>query len=157
MRTFKQLLLSISFVLFTSLSVQAQKIIQPEEISAKSLSNIFDAALIDVTLEEAEYIKVKNVYEYFVDYDPKGRYVTFSASFSLNPDAKPTDVTELLNIINKEVALIKAYTNEDYTAITYIYYFWTDGGFTAKSLVGSLKLVDAALTLCLDKDTKGVL
>ena len=53
--------------------------------------------------------------------------------------------------------MITAYTNEDHSTITYIYYFWTDGGFTAKSLVGSLKLVDAALDLSLEKDTKGLL
>lgn len=157
MKTIKKLLITLSIVCLTNLSLQAQKLIQPEEITVQSLSDIYDAALIDITVKDESYLKVKNMYEYFVDIDPKKRYITYSVSFSLNPDAKKEDVSELLNIINKDVALVKAYTNEDYSTITYFYYFWTDGGFTAKSLVGSLKLIDAALTLCVDKDTKGVL
>lgn len=157
MKTFKQLFLSLSFILFTSLSVQAQKVIQPNEITPEYLAEIFDAALLEVTGVEEDYIKVKDVFEYYVDIDAAKRYVSFSASFAFKSGSKKADISEFLNRINTEVALVKAYTNDDFTAITYIYYFWTDGGFTAKSLAGSLKLVDAALNLCLDKDTRGVL
>jgi hypothetical protein len=63
----------------------------------------------------------------------------------------------LLNIINKDVALVKAYTDEKFSSITYMYYFWTEGGFTARSAVSAVKLMDAAINLSLSKDEKGVL
>ena len=60
MRTFKQLLLSLSIILFTSASLNAQKVYQPEDITPQLLSESFDAALMNVTAVEEDYIKVRN-------------------------------------------------------------------------------------------------
>ena len=63
------------------------------------------------------------------------------------------DALELVNKLNAEVALIKVYYSESTNTITYFYYFWTEGGFTQKSLISSLLLYKTALDLSLDKDT----
>lgn len=145
------------FLLFSPSLGLSQKLIQAEELTPKFLKETFESAYIEVLEVADDYIQIKDFHKFYLDIDSKKRYVAISVSYKLAPEAKEADIAELLNIINRDVALIKAYTNETNDIITYSYSFWTNGGFTQKSLVSSIGIIKAALDLCLEKDTKGVL
>ena len=65
----------------------------------------------------------------------------------------PKQILELINKLNTDVALVKTFYTESSNTITFYYYFWTEGGFTQKSLIGSLRLYKLALDLSLQVDT----
>lgn len=152
MRTIKLTLVFIAFLL-TSFVSHAQKLVTANEVTPQFLKETFDNAYIEVLEVKDTYIKVKDTYTIFLDIDAKKRFVTLSGTYSIKAGANKTDVMNLVNKINSEVALIKVYYSESSNTITYYYYFWTEGGFTQKSLIGSLKLYKEALNLSLDKDT----
>ncbi len=151
------LIFSILFLFGFTANLNAQKLISPEELTPTFLKETFESLFIEVLETEETYISINNSYKFYLDIDEDKRFVLLNASFKLSDKATKENVRELLNIINSEVALIKAYSNDDFTSITYNYYFWTGGGFTKKSLFESANLMKAALNLCLDKDTKGIL
>ncbi|CCG54133.1 Hypothetical protein precursor [Flavobacterium indicum GPTSA100-9 = DSM 17447] len=152
MRTIKLTLVFIAFLL-TSFVSHAQKLVTANEVTPQFLKETFDNAYIEVLEVKDTYIKVKDTYTIFLDIDAKKRFVTLSGTYNIKAGANKTDVMNLVNKINSEVALIKVYYSESSNTITYYYYFWTEGGFTQKSLIGSLKLYKEALNLSLDKDT----
>lgn len=152
MRTIKLNLVFIAFLLASFVS-HAQKLVTANEVTTQFLKETFDNAYIEVLEVKDTYIKVKDTYTIFLDIDAKKRFVTLSGTYNIKAGANKTDVMNLVNKINSEVALIKVYYSESSNTITYYYYFWTEGGFTQKSLIGSLKLYKEALNLSLDKDT----
>lgn len=152
MRTIKLTLVFILF-LFTSFVAQAQKLVTSNEVTPQFLKETFDNAYIEVLEVKDTYVKVKDTYTIFLDIDAKKRFVTLSGTYNIKAGANKTDIMNLVNKINSEVALIKVYYSESSNTITYYYYFWTEGGFTQKSLIGALKLYKEALNLSLDKDT----
>lgn len=151
------LILGIFFLIFTPGLSLGQKLIQGESVTPKLLKETFENAYVEVLEVADDYIQIKDFHKFYLDIDSKKRYIIISTSYKLAEGAKPADISELLNIINKDVALLKSYVNDEKDIITYSYYFWTNGGFTQKSLVSSIGLFKAALDLCLEKDTKGVL
>lgn len=151
------LIFTILFILGFSLSSQAQNLIKPEELNSKLLKETFENLFVDVLETEETYIKIDDYYKYYLDIDADKRYILISSSFKLNDKASKENIMELLNIINRDVVLVRAYTSADYKTITYNYYFWIGGGFTMKSLYESINLMKAAMNLSLEKDTKGVL
>lgn len=152
MRTIKLTLVFILF-LFTSFVAQAQKLVTSNEVTPQFLKETFDNAYIEVLEVKDTYVKVKDTYTIFLDIDAKKRFVTLSGTYNIKAGANKSDIMNLVNKINSEVALIKVYYSESSNTITYYYYFWTEGGFTQKSLIGALKLYKEALNLSLDKDT----
>lgn len=147
--------LALLLVLFfsTSLMVNAQKLISSDELTPTFLKETFENAFIEVLEVKETYVKVKDVFSVFLDIDPKKRYVTLSGVYQVEEGAKKEEVYELMNKINTEVALIKIFYNEKTNTVSYYYYFYTEGGFTQKSLVYALKLYKDAITLSLQKDT----
>ncbi|MFM7897074.1 MAG: YbjN domain-containing protein, partial [Flavobacterium sp.] len=99
------------------------------------------------------YIKIKDVFSIYLDIDANKRFITLSGVYNLVEGTSKKDALELVNKLNAEVALIKVYYSESSNSITYYYYFWTEGGFTQKSLIGAVRLYKTALNLSLDKDT----
>ncbi|WP_374542568.1 YbjN domain-containing protein [Flavobacterium sp.] len=152
MRTIKLTLVFIAFLL-TSFVSHAQKLVTANELTPQFLKETFDNAYIEVLEVKDTYVKVKDTYTIFLDIDDKKRFVTLSGTYNIKAGANKSDIMNLVNKINSEVALIKVYYSETSNTITYYYYFWTEGGFTQKSLIGSLKLYKEALNLSLDKDT----
>lgn len=153
----KNLKLSSFFYLFVLLiSVQfatAQRLVNATEVTPAFLKETFDNAYIEVLEVKDTYIKVKNTYNVYLDIDANKRFITLSSVYNLVDGASKKDALELVNKLNTEVALIKTYYSESTNTITYYYYFWTDGGFTQKSLISSLRLYKTALDLSLEKDT----
>ena len=154
MKTLKLSSFFYLFVLFFSVQfATAQKLVNASEVTTSFLKETFDNAYIEVLEVKDTYIKIKNTYSVYLDIDANKRFVTFSSVYNLVEGTSKKDALELVNKLNAEVALIKTYYSESTNTITYFYYFWTEGGFTQKSLIGSLRLYKTALDLSLDKDT----
>ncbi|MDT8411687.1 MAG: hypothetical protein RQ875_04425 [Vicingaceae bacterium] len=147
--------LTLMLVLFflTGSVVNAQKLISADEVTPSFLKETFENAFIEVLEVKETYVKVKDVYSVFLDIDSKKRFITLSGVYQVVDGAKKHEVYELMNKINTEVALIKIFYNEKTNTVSYYYYFYTEGGFTQKSLVYALKLYKDAITLSLQKDT----
>lgn len=142
------------FMLFASVGSYAQRLVSEDELTTQLLKETFDNAYIEVLEVKDTYIKVKDVFTVYMDIDKNKRYVAFNSTYNLSDKATPTKALTLMNKLNAEVALIKSYYTESSNTITYYYYFWTEGGFTQKSLVSALKLYKSALNLSLEKDTE---
>lgn len=132
----------------------SQSLVTTDELSPSLLKETFESAYIEVLEVKDTYIKVKDVFTVYMDIDKSKRYVAFDSTYNLAEGTSPAKALALMNKLNAEVALLKAYYTESSNTITYYYYFWTDGGFTQKSLVSALKLYKTALNLTLEKDTE---
>lgn len=155
MKTLKLSSIIYLFVLFfVTTNSFSQKVINANEVTPAFLKETFDNAYIEVLEVKDTYIKVKDVYTIYLDIDANKRFVTLSGVYNLVEGTNKRDALDLVNKLNAEVALIKVYYSESTNTITYYYYFWTEGGFTQKSLIGALRLYKTALNLCIEKDTK---
>ena len=154
MKTLKLLSVVYLFALFLiTTNSYSQKLINASEVTSSFLKETFDNAFIEVQEVKDTYIRVKDGYSIYLNIDANKRYITLSGVYNLVEGVSKKDALELVNKLNTEVALIKVYYSESTNSITYYYYFWTEGGFTQKSLIGALRLYKTALNLCLDKDT----
>ena len=154
MKTLKLSSIIYLFVLFfVTTNSFSQKVINANEVTPAFLKETFDNAYIEVLEVKDTYIKVKDVYTIYLDIDANKRFVTLSGVYNLVEGTNKRDALDLVNKLNAEVALIKVYYSESTNTITYYYYFWTEGGFTQKSLIGAVRLYKTALNLSLDKDT----
>ncbi len=154
MKMFKLSTVLCFFIMFASFGSFAQRVVSSDELTTQVLKETFENAYIEVLDVKDTYIKVKDVFTVYMDIDKNKRYIAFNSVYNLVEGTSPAKALALMNKLNAEVALIKAYYTESSNTITYYYYFWTDGGFTQKSLVSALKLYKTALNLSLDKDTE---
>lgn len=154
MKTLKLSSVVYLFVLFlASTNSFSQRLINANEVTPAFLKETFDNAFIEVQEVKDTYIKIKDVFSIYLDIDANKRFITLSGVYNLVEGTSKKDALELVNKLNAEVALIKVYYSESSNSITYYYYFWTEGGFTQKSLIGAVRLYKTALNLSLDKDT----
>lgn len=154
MKMFKLSTVLCLFMLFASFGSFAQRVVSADDLTPQLLKETFDNAYIEVLEVKDTYVKVKDVFTVYMDIDKSKRYIAFNSTYNLSDKATPAKALALMNKLNAEVALLKAYYNESSNTITYYYYFWTEGGFTQKSLIGALKLYKTALNLTLEKDTE---
>lgn len=154
MKMFKLSTVLCLFLLFASIGSFAQRVVSADDLTPQLLKETFDNAYIEVLDVKDTYIKVKDVFTVYMDIDKSKRYVAFNSTYNLVEGTSPAKALALMNKLNAEVALIKSYYTESSNTITYYYYFWTEGGFTQKSLVSALKLYKTALNLSLDKDVE---
>ena len=155
MKTLKLFSVVYLFALFLiTTNSYSQKLINASEVTSSFLKETFDNAFIEVQEVKDTYIKIKDVFSIYLDIDANKRFITLSGVYNLVEGTSKKDALELVNKLNAEVALIKVYYSESSNSITYYYYFWTEGGFTQKSLIGALRLYKTALNLCIEKDTK---
>ena len=154
MKTLKLSSVVYLFVLFLATTNSfSQRLINANEVTPAFLKETFDNAFIEVQEVKDTYIKIKDVFSIYLDIDANKRFITLSGVYNLVEGTSKKDALELVNKLNAEVALIKVYYSESSNSITYYYYFWTEGGFTQKSLIGTVRLYKTALNLSLDKDT----
>ncbi len=154
MKTLKLSSVVYLFVLFLATTNSfSQRLINANEVTPAFLKETFDNAFIEVQEVKDTYIKIKDVFSIYLDIDANKRFITLSGVYNLVEGTSKKDALELVNKLNAEVALIKVYYSESSNSITYYYYFWTEGGFTQKSLIGAVRLHKTALNLSLDKDT----
>ena len=154
MKTLKLSSVVYLFLLFlVTTNSFSQRLINANEVTPAFLKETFDNAFIEVQEVKDTYVKIKDVFSIYLDIDANKRFITLSGVYNLVEGTSKKDALELVNKLNAEVALIKVYYSESSNSITYYYYFWTEGGFTQKSLIGAVRLYKTALNLSLDKDT----
>lgn len=141
----------------TTANVKSQDLIPNSKVTVEYLSKLFTDAYYNINEKGDAYFVIKDGFPYYIDLDPTQRYVTMSIVFSLDDKFSKAEVYSLINKINKEIALIKCYSYDDSNKIAMYYYFWTEGGFTAKSLISSYKLFALAIDLALKKDTAKII
>lgn len=152
MKNLKQTAAIILFVMISNCG-WSQTITKPEELTTQYLKDSFENALITITEVKDTYIKVKDVFDYYVDIDPGKRFISFSASYPLVDGTAAPKAYELMNKLNTDIILIKSYYTPSTNTITCYYYFWTEGGFTRQNLLKAFKMMTPAMNLVLNKDT----
>lgn len=151
------LLKKAAFVLMLLISVvvvQGQKLIQPADITPELLKNICEDAAITVQETKDTYVKVKETFVIYLDIDKEKRFIYVNTSYPLVPGTTAEKALALMNKLNKEIILLKCYYNAEKNIIYYGYDFWTENGFTNRTLVNVIKMFSKAISLSLEKDTE---
>ncbi|MGK4567109.1 hypothetical protein [Flavobacterium sp. 3HN19-14] len=110
--------------------------------------------MITVVETKDDYIKTKDIFDFYVDIDKQNRFVSFSGSFLLVDGVSKQKALELVDKFNDEIIMVKSYYNETSNSISVYYYFWTEGGFTKQSMLKAYKMMNPAINLMLSKDTE---
>lgn len=143
---------TLLIALFISTLGFSQNYVDNSNLTTKNLSDIFERAFVEVLDVKDNYIQVKDIYKTFVDLDPNKRYISLSGNYALQPNLSKYEILEFINMLNTEVALVKAYYGESNNSINYIAYLWIEKGFTDATLIKTLKSYNLALDLILQKD-----
>ncbi len=147
----------VLMVLLFSNGLTAQTANKAEDLSVAFLKETFDNALITVLEVKDDYIKTKDVFDFYVDIDSSKRFVSFSGTFLLVDGVSKQKALELVDKFNAEIIMVKTYYNESSNSISVYYYFWTEGGFTKQSMLKSYKMMNLAINLMLNKDTDKIM
>lgn len=134
----------------------ADDIILPENLSKEMLLSLFQAAYMDVSLDEDGDLVVKDTYRQFVflDNDEK-RYVQLVSMFRSNPDATLEAKLAYANRVNDEIVFVRASVT-DKGGFCFDYYIPIQGGITKSAIVFALRRFASALKTALGRDTENV-
>ena len=135
------------------LAVNAQKLILPAEITPDLLKNICEDAAIKVDETKDTYLKVTETFTIFLDINKDKKFIYLNTSYPLVEGTTPLQAYTLMNKLNREIILIKCYYIAEKNSIYYGYDFWTESGFSNRSLVNAIKMFSNAASLSLQKDT----
>lgn len=153
----KSTIIYVVALLLSSTFSFAQNIISEQDLTSALLKETFSNAYVEVLETKDDYIKVKDIFNVYLDIEKSKAYVAFNSTYTLVDNTSQADALALMNKINAEVALIKTHYEPSSNSITYYYYFWTNGGFTQKSMINAFKLYISALKLSLEKDTNKII
>lgn len=131
----------------------AQRLILPDDLSPSTLKNICEDAAIKVEETKETYIKVKETFRMYLDIDKDKRYIHINTSYPLVDGTTPENALALINKLNMEIVLIKCYYVIDKNTIYYSSYFWTENGFSNRTLINAIRMFSKAISLSLEKDT----
>lgn len=132
-----------------------QELVTPENISLEMLRDIFDAAMMDIAMdEEKRYIRIKEDVVARCTLSESKERVQFIAYYGVKEDAQRVDRLELVNRINEQYVLIRAGIDDD-GDLWFDYCLVLKGGVTKKHIVQAtrvfLMLVPKAVSEC-DED-----
>ena len=144
-------------LLYSNFSAHSQNLNAATDLTAPFLKETFENALVTVLEVKDDYIKTKDVFDFYIDIDPAKRFVSFSGNFLLVEGTPLPKILELMNRFNTEIIMVKSYYNASANSISVYYYFWTEGGFTKQSLLKSYKMMRLAVNLMLEKDTDKIM
>lgn len=142
----------VALCFFVGTLSHAQTVVKPEEVTPAFLKETFENAAINVLEVKDTYIKVKDVFDIYLDIDPSKRFVSFSGSYPLVDGTSPAKALELMNKLNTDVIMIKSYYYPTSNTISCYYYFWIEGGFTRQNMLKAFKMMNPAINLILQKD-----
>ena len=122
------------------------EIVHPKDISRDALYELFNSALMNVSIDSDGDIRVDETYGCWVFPQPDGRYVRLMSQFRANEGASLPDQLAFANKINDELRLIRAYIKEN-GGFGFDYYIAVEGGITKRNIVsttrGFLSLLEA--------------
>ena len=147
----KMLLTMFSFLFF--LAATAQKLILPAEVSSTLLKGFCEDAAINVEEIKDSYLQVKETFKIYIDIDEKKRYLYFNISYPMAEGTTAAKAHEFMNLLNREILLVKCYYDPAKNTIKYAYDFWIEGGFTNRTFISAIKMFSSAISLSLKKDT----
>jgi hypothetical protein len=143
----------IIVLFFLSLSfIYGEEIIDKESLNVEKVHQLFKDAFYEVTLDPKGFLVLKDIFKIYVDLDPKNRYISFSVYFPIREDASMAERYKLLNVLNKEIILIRSFIQDSNNVITIQYYLYLENGTTPKNVIVAEKMFVNALRLVLDKD-----
>src|SRR5262245_17580667 len=91
----------------------ADEILHPKDISRDALYELFNSALMNVSIDSDGDIRVEETYGCWVFPQPDGRYIRLMSQFRANEGASLPDQLAFANKINDELRLIRAYIKEN--------------------------------------------
>lgn len=147
----------VALCLFFGTVSQAQTVVKPEEVTPAFLKETFENAAISITEVKDTYIKVKDVFDIYLDIDPSKRFVSFSGSYPLVEGTSAAKAMELMNKLNTDVIMVKSYYYPTSNTISCYYYFWIEGGFTKQNMLKAFKMMNPAINLILQKDVDRII
>ena len=160
MQKIKSLLLILFLIPVVNVFAQKNEIINPENISAKKLKEIFENAYVTVSEEDPEgkFIKIKDGYDVvYMDISKDKKYITYSVVWICDPKYSERDKLDLVNLIAEKAILLSPNYSRDKDDILMKYDLYIEGGVTAKNIVLTEKKFVLALKLALDIDTRKVI
>jgi len=116
-----------------------EELITPENLSTELLKTIFEAAYMDVEIDEDGDLKVRE--ECTVYIQPNKKYknrIGLLCIFGFKNSSTDTEQFECINRINKKFIIVRAYAT-DKGNLYFEYDFLLEGGITRKTLVLGIK------------------
>lgn len=133
----------------------SSELVTPETVSLESLRDLFDAAMMDATLDEDNgSIRLKEDIMCRVSLHESKERIGLIAFYGIKEDAQRIDRLELVNRINDQFLMIRACIEDD-GDLCFDYTIVLKGGVTRKQIAHSarnfIKLVPKAVSEC-DED-----
>jgi hypothetical protein len=158
----KKIILTALLVLpFFYATIKAQTgpkdIISKENVTIEKLKAIFENSKYEIIETTATYVKIKDIFNIYIDLDKDNRYLTFSVNWPINEEFGLADKYRLMNKISKEVLVVTPYYNDAGNSIIIKTTVWIEGGNTVKNIVLTEKIFVKALNLILDKDADKII
>ena len=144
-------------LVFCATIVNAQTIVKSEEVTPAFLKETMENAAITVIETKDTYVKVKDVFDIYLDIDPSKRFISFSGSYPLVDGTSSAKALELMNKLNTDVIMVKSYYYPSSNTISCYYYFWIEGGFTKQNFLKAFKMMNPAINLILQKDVDKII
>ncbi|MDD5150646.1 MAG: hypothetical protein PHC28_09205 [Flavobacterium sp.] len=139
-------------LVFSSLTINAQQMIQASEVTPAYLKILCAMSDIEVVEMKDNYLKINNAIDIYIDLDAENNFLLLNSSYSLSAKTTPKMALELVNRINSEVVFVRANYNEPKNRIEYSYYFWIKDGFVETSLLSAIEMYKTSLNYSLGKD-----
>lgn len=116
----------------------ADEIVHPKDISRDWLFELYNSAMMNVSIDDDGDIRVDETYGCWVFPQPDGRYIRLMSQFRPNEGSFPPDRLAFANKINDELRMIRAYIKEN-GGFGFDYYIPVEGGTTKRNIVSTTR------------------
>ena len=134
----------------------ADEMIQPETLSKSALQELFEAAYLNVTIDDDGDLIVKERYRSLVLPDQEGRWIQVVSLFGANPAASLADKLAFVNRVNDELVLIRGYVTER-GGFAFDAFIPVEGGIPKRSVVLAVRQFHHVLEAVGTKDDGDVM
>ena len=132
------------------------ELIQPETLSKSALQELFEAAYLNVTIDDDGDLVVKERYRSWVLPDEEGRWIQLASFFAADPTASLADKLAFVNRVNAEVVVIRAYVTA-HGGFAFDSFIPVEGGIPKRSVVLAVRQFHHVLEAVGCKDDGDVL
>jgi hypothetical protein len=115
------------------------EILTPENVSKDVLKAAFDAAFMDISFDSDGDLKLKDEVTCYVFLREKKDGIRLSSGFGFKEGTTELQQLQLINKINDEWRVVRAYVNHEKRALKFDYEILLAGGITVKNFILSVK------------------
>jgi hypothetical protein len=115
------------------------ELITPENVSKDMLKAALSAASIEVTYDKDGDLRAKDKITCFVMLSSNKDRITLFAQFGVKGGARPDQALALVNEINKNFVIVRAYYREENQSLRFQYDICLEGGITSNTFVSAFK------------------